>query len=658
MDRGDRGPLDRPFWSCCNRIVLGSYRQDHPITRIAAAMLATAAFTPSSAEKLQVPTDHPIGILKASLQEESECPRASVAATPQKREYLGAAIGEIELPPGRRLCLQVTGIACARLAGLHLDRPTPITELEIDGLGAPSPPGDSALRATVAAFPKIARLTLRNSAISNPGLAALADLPCLRQLYLHMPGLDDTGLAHIARLRDLTHLNISGGGTVTPDGWALLAHMTNLEDFALHQRMLPIGLPSALAALPRLRRFSSNALDIGPAPLEVLAKCPVLEALSLRETGTSEEIKRIGRISGLRELFLGWVRTDADLSPIAQLAKLRSLRLSGPIADKTLLTLGPLPNLETFSVDDGASFGGGPSPEARATDRSLEHIGRMTGLREVIVYHAGPFTDSGISCIASLPGIRSLMMANGHGLTDESARILARVPTLQSICLRGETITDATPRALAALRDLKSLRLFVPYSISDASLAAIGSITSLEDLEIYSTNITRAGACHLAKLSRLRDLDLGRLQDTDGPPLDLGQCTDLENLELVGASDGDLAALAHHPTLSHLSVQGPISGQGLRHVGSLPRLHSLSISGETRLTDADLTALTRLRRLAHLNLQGNFTPAGIKALSPLQGLLTISVGPNSIEPAERDQLRDLFPCLQYLTAPTSKATGP
>lgn len=620
-------------------------------------MLATTALIPARADTLQFPTNHPIGILTTTTTEAPASSTIRSDGAPQKWEYLGAAIGEIEVPTGHRSCLRVTGRACARLAGLHLERPLPIAELEIDGIGTASRPCDVALRAAVAAFPTISRLTLRNSEISNAGLAALATLACLRQFHLHLPDIDDTGLAHVARLRNLTHLSISGGGTVTPAGWDALSRMTCLEDFALHQRELPTGLPSALAALPRLRRFSSNALDIGPASLDTLAKCPVLEALSLRETGTSEEIKRIGRISGLRELFLGWVRTDADLSPIAQLARLRSLRLSGPISDNTFLTLGPLPDIEALHVDDGASFGGGPSPEARSSDRLLEHIGRMAGLREVIVYHGGPFTDSGISCIASLPGLRSLMMANGHGLTDESSRILARVPTLQSICLRGEAITDATPRALAALRDLKSLRLFVPYSISDAGLAAIGSITSLEDLQIYSTNITRAGACHLAKLPRLRDLDLGRLQDTDGPPLDLGQCKGLENLELVGASDGDLAALANHPTLSHLSVQGPISGQGLRHVGSLPRLQRLSISGETRLTDADLIALTSLRRLAHLTLRGDFSPAGIKALSPLRGLLTISVGPNSIEPAERDQLRDLFPCLQHLTAPSSKAKG-
>jgi hypothetical protein len=132
----------------------------------------------------------------------------------------------------------------------------------------------------------------------------------------------------------------------------------------------------------------------------------------------------LSRLPLLEELWLGFtLLDDADLSEVAGLRHLRSLRLFNPnITDKGLAALAGLPSLGELLLA-GAPVG----------DAGMEHVGRLSSLRTLDL--------------------------QGTKITDAGLEDVARLSSLERLNLSATSVTDAGLRHLEGLSHLRELTL-------------------------------------------------------------------------------------------------------------------------------------------------------------------------------------------------------
>ena len=105
----------------------------------------------------------------------------------------------------------------------------------------------------VAALPGLRRLVLTgNSQITNAGLEPIAGLTALKELKLSSPKIDDDGLRHLARLKNLRSLGLDGTHVASLDA---LRALDNLQELYLFQTKMTDDSLAAIGTFPQLRRL-------------------------------------------------------------------------------------------------------------------------------------------------------------------------------------------------------------------------------------------------------------------------------------------------------------------------------------------------------------------------------------------------------------------
>jgi len=90
------------------------------------------------------------------------------------------------------------------------------------------------------------------------------------------------------------------------------------------------------------------------------------------------------------------------------------------------------------------------------TDEALVHIGKLTGLRELVLWDA-PMTDAGLKHLTGLKELTSLDLAFATRLTTACLEDIVRLEKLERLNLAGTKVDDVG--ALVKLTGLKELRL-------------------------------------------------------------------------------------------------------------------------------------------------------------------------------------------------------
>ena len=197
--------------------------------------------------------------------------------------------------------------------------------------------------------------------------------------------------------------------------------------------------------------------------------------------------------------------------------------------------------------------------DSTAGDEQLTHVGRLSGLR-ILDLHKTPITDAGI----------------------EHLRGLKRLQVIK----------------LSAFRVAKK-----GFGVGDGAMAVLADLPEIQSIAGRLTKVTDLGLEHLRRAESLRSLDLSGTQ----------------------VSDAGMKHLADLPNLEHLSLSvydegANITDEGLRTVGQLKRLKTLSLSG-TKITDDGLHYLSGLTSLEDLNIdKTKVTQAGLVHLKPLTAL--------------------------------------
>jgi Leucine Rich repeat len=253
----------------------------------------------------------------------------------------------------------------------------------------------------------------------------------------------------------------------------------------------------------------------------------------------------------------------------------------------------------------------------------FEHLGHISTLESLNVISTKA-NDEWIAPLGQLTNLKVLRFTNNGKLTDAGMEKLAGLKNLESFSFVG---TAMTGRAYAKFEGFTKL-VKVSHrgsSIDDAGIEQLcDHLPNLENISLAHAKFTDAGAVHLAKLKKLKGLELGThnataaaLKNLVGLPLEYLQLGDgLDGPEGIAAIKG-IASLKR-VTLTHCEK---LTDEGLKLATDLKQLEQLEIGG-LELPDERLPQLQGFAFLKELKLirrPQSYPPetqAKIKALLP------------------------------------------
>jgi hypothetical protein len=240
-----------------------------------------------------------------------------------------------------------------------------------------------------------------------------------------------------------------------------------------------------------------------------------------------------------------------------------------------------------------------------------------------------------IAELAAVPNLEDLNVYSftEEFLTDELAAVLPSFPSLRRISGRGP-ITDAGLKHLARCPRLEFASLQACEAITDAGLAHFAAMPTFRTLIVQDcSRLTAAGIRHFTKEPRLTDLAIGGEDMREDVLAEVEKITTLEELNLTTfrnqLTDKTLAHVGRLPRLRELILSGNErhTDTGLRGLAAAPALEYLYLSGCIDVTDAGFRDLARIGTLKelHISRADQMTDEGLKELSRLPKLETFSL---------------------------------
>ena len=243
---------------------------------------------------------------------------------------------------------------------------------------------------------------------TDKGLAELVNCRLLESLSIGSIGITDSGMDHIAKLKNLKRLNMYGCDNVTDAGLARLTALKSLTKFSITDADISIKGLNNFKTMPNLTSLSICDLKRKGATLD-LSGLMALERLDLCFSSYSEKF------------------VDADLKSLANLKQLKYLTI-GPrdYSDKGMAYLAGLTNLEHLSI-------GG----AGLTDEGLKYMANMKKLDRLCIFagfdaskmgygSGGDITDKGLGYLEELKQLHVLDIQSDNSFSDTALRRLQR----------------------------------------------------------------------------------------------------------------------------------------------------------------------------------------------------------------------------------------
>ena len=237
------------------------------------------------------------------------------------------------------------------------------------------------------------------------------------------------------------------------------------------------------------------------------------------------------------------------------------------VSDTELLDLARLPKLERLDLS-----------HTRITDEGLLHLKSAKQIKDLNLYYAEQVTDQGIAAIREWKNLKRLNL-RGTRIYDGSLAIVGGLTQLEALDIAGTQFTDNGLDALVPLTQLKELAIG-RSKLGKNALEVLRLLPTLESLDLGGP-LKGAGGLRdkegtpmpddlpraIAALKQLRTLKLSYSQiGADGLRI-LGSLDHIEKLSLEGSSrvdDQALAELAKWKSLHYLDVQATkVTPQGV-----------------------------------------------------------------------------------------------
>jgi hypothetical protein len=117
---------------------------------------------------------------------------------------------------------------------------------------------------------------------------SLHKLPTVEALMVSHSALGDTGLGEVAKLTQLRALSLESCPRVTNEGMAALASLTKLRELYVGHTLLRDEGVATIAGLTELEKLMADETEIGDAGVQHLAKARKLKFLTLQRTKVTE----------------------------------------------------------------------------------------------------------------------------------------------------------------------------------------------------------------------------------------------------------------------------------------------------------------------------------------------------------------------------------
>jgi ankyrin repeat protein len=405
---------------------------------------------------------------------------------------------------------QMTDAVLARIADLGQ-----VTTLKLNGSKQLT---DVGLR-HLARMPQLRELDIGGTAISDAGLAVLGTLPDLRIFTAWGIPATDTGAAHLAQCAHLERIDL--GGTGTGDGLiAAVAGKEHLTHLRTGNGVSDAGIRS-LHDIPEFKTWRGGDVSMGLTSYDCEPN-----HLMIRGSFTNQGLASLAGLEGLFGLNVDASELAITADGLAPLVDgLPNLGwLAFDANDDAMRYIGAMPRLRFLGAQDTETTDDGWV--ALSASRTLEYIwgrrcynlrGRgfaalstMPALRALSV-SCKNVDDAAIARLPQFPALRELMPMD---VPDQGYRHIGRCDRLESLVLM--YCRDTTDRATEHITGLASLKnYFASYTrVSDRTPEILAGIVTLETIGLSAIpGITNAGIAALARLPRLRELDLGGLQN-------------------------------------------------------------------------------------------------------------------------------------------------
>jgi internalin A len=290
--------------------------------------------------------------------------------------------------------------------------------------------------------------------------------------------------------------------------------------------------------------------------------------------------------------------SDDDVERVAQLKTVKRLDLSFTyVTDAGVQNLQQLPDLEDLTLDTVEAL----------TDAAASYLRADKHLRRLVL-RGTDITDVGMPYLSALTGLKSLDLSHTM-VGDVGLESLPALSELEELNLGGTRITGTNLNFLKLLPKLRKLSFngiqhrnggacWTPL-LTDLDLDTISLLSSLEDLNLGV------------------GLGLGRT----GVPVGAGNCRVTGGIQLT---DFGVAKLAKLTRLRQLDISGAkVTPAGLKALERLPQLERLSLWNCGKLDDSAAPQLAALTKLSNLDL--SYTPVGDGTLQQLAALPSLKI---------------------------------
>jgi Leucine-rich repeat (LRR) protein len=564
-----------------------------------------------------------------------------------KWQYFAEAKGDVKIPAGKRLWLQISSpSAWQDLSPLSFLRPDDLYQLSIDATstmftGRPKP--DDRCMRHIAALTALKVLHLGFTDITGRGMKAIAGFESLERLTLP-DRIDDADMARVATLKSLKGLYWGPEIRVTDAGLRHLTKLPLLEELAIGGIHISNDGLAHVAKLPRLRYLMlrgrhQRLTDAGLVHLQNAPSLKILHFGGLR-TITDAGLEHLSRIPSLEIISFHWNEniTNDGIAHLKKLPALRKLDIAcSRVGDEGLAHLKEIKTLEYLELPPGVIYRR-QGPIFTITDQGLAHLAQLENLKRL---HVG--------CLGS-----------GSAITNAGLRCLAKLTYLEELLVGGKDITDEGVREIAKLTNLTYLALFGCPKLGDNALSELAKIRGLRKLDLFSMNMTASALRQLNGLSGLTDLHVDQIEKGDAP-LDISGLRSLEKLSIslkreAVFEDDDLVCLGKLKQLRWLQIYPcAFSDAGIAHLAGLTNMERLGISGP-KMTDKGLSYLSNMKNLNHLTVtDGNLTDKSLRHLERLRALSHLTIRcKNDFSPAAVERLRRELPNLPMLNIEEGK----
>ena len=235
----------------------------------------------------------------------------------------------------------------------------------------------------------------------------------------------------------------------------------------------------------------------------------------------------------------------------------------------------------------------------------FEHVGHLSTLESLNIIST-KFNDDWMPPLAKLTNLKVLRFTNNGKLTDAGMAHLAGLTKLENFSFVG---TQMTGKSYARFDGFTKLTRVSHRGslIDDEGLRQLcDHLPNLESLSLAHAKFTDVGAPHLAKLTKLKGLE-------------------------VGASKATPQALKHIAKLplEYLQLgEGFESGAAIAFIKDIATLRRLTLTNAQGITDTDLQGLAGLTQLTHLEIGKMPLPdERIPALKPFAFLKSMRLVP-------------------------------